>query len=294
MLPNLKALAPVTAVGTTLLLLGLALLSVVVAFAWPQRPTEAITPTWSQIPLALCAILYSYEGICLVLPIESSTKGGSNFLSVFVSAMATAATIFALVASLCVAAFGAVTNGSITAFLLEQIDATGDPNHWKPWLLAANAAVSMSVLVTYPLQLFPVLELLTRVNDATLVAQEELEMTPSMDTEDDDDGPAGVVLEDIPQPATFSWRLRLTLVLLTYVMAAVVPNVQALIALAGALAGSSTALLIPPVLELAWLKQNGSPGRIRCYVLLAGGFIFMCIGTVASIVDIIRIYSGKG
>ena len=50
-------------------------------------------------------------------------------------------------------------------------------------------------------------------------------------------------------------QLRALLVLMTYVIAVVVPNVQALISLAGALAGSSTALLIPPLLELAWIEH---------------------------------------
>jgi proton-coupled amino acid transporter len=49
--------------------------------------------------------------------------------------------------------------------------------------------------------------------------------------------------------------LRVLLVLLTYSIAVVVHNVQSLISLAGALAGSATALLIPPMLELAWINH---------------------------------------
>jgi proton-coupled amino acid transporter len=98
--------------------------------------------------------------------------------------------------------------------------------------------------------------------------------------------------------------------MLTYVVAVAVPNVQSLISLAGALAGSSTALLIPPALELAWVYQSGArhigealeatsintattnPWKVgRCYVLLIGGFIFMVIGTVASIADIFEAYT---
>ena len=50
-------------------------------------------------------------------------------------------------------------------------------------------------------------------------------------------------------------QLRATLVVTTYTIAVIVPNVQALISLAGALAGSSCALIIPPILELAWLRH---------------------------------------
>ena len=55
--------------------------------------------------------------------------------------------------------------------------------------------------------------------------------------------------------------LRASLVLLTYLVAVVVPNVQSLISLAGALAGSSTALLIPPALELAYLRHLERDGE---------------------------------
>jgi proton-coupled amino acid transporter len=40
----------------------------------------------------------------------------------------------------------------------------------------------------------------------------------------------------------------------------VVPNVESLVSLAGAVAGSSTALLIPPILELAWIRHLEKDG----------------------------------
>jgi proton-coupled amino acid transporter len=79
-LPNLKALAPVTAAGTIMLLIGLALLGLVVAMEWNNPDNNSsmnsnlistapsVPVQWSQVPLALCAILYSYEGINLVSP----------------------------------------------------------------------------------------------------------------------------------------------------------------------------------------------------------------------------------
>jgi proton-coupled amino acid transporter len=49
--------------------------------------------------------------------------------------------------------------------------------------------------------------------------------------------------------------LRAGLVLATYLVAILVPNVQSLVALVGAVTGSSTALLIPPILELAYIRH---------------------------------------
>jgi proton-coupled amino acid transporter len=116
-----------------------------------------------------------------------------------------------------------------------------------------------------------------------------------------------------------SLKVRSVLVFGTFLVAVMIPNVQALISLVGALAGSSTALLIPPMLELAWIEdKKGDPifattasmmfvhgdeqkcfGRLmpaywfdttKCYILLMMGFLFFSIGTYSSLVDIVRIY----
>jgi proton-coupled amino acid transporter len=100
-------------------------------------------------------------------------------------------------------------------------------------------------------------------------------------------------------------------------VAVTVTNVQALTSLVGALAGSSTALLIPPMLELAWIEHKKDDSTVavvndndeqkcfgiipaywldktKCYILLVLGFLFFAIKTYSSMVDIVRIYqSGK-
>jgi amino acid permease len=388
-LPNLKALAPITALGTALLFVGFAFLAAVVAVEWPNRrenydgPEEedqgpsyfsGHTRDWKDAPLALCALLYSFEGICLILPVESSMLRPNKFFPIFAAAMASSATIFSVLAGMSVSTFGNVTNGSITAFLLAKYG-NGNSHLVRSLVLAANAAVSLSVLVTFPLQLFPCLELLL----PSATTSSDFRSLPSgpddphsrdqasparVDTAADEignrsaqapaDSPANVdrpvrssALEirgrsflseegeeaggsprasrrdgvwrgvsrlwEADDPSTWAesaapaFRLRIGLVLLTYVVAVAVPNVQSLISLAGALAGSSTALLIPPALELAGLRQHREqqqPWGVlfplggshqwavrRCYLLLLGGFIFMLIGTVASIADILRTYT---
>ena len=133
----------------------------------------------------------SFEGICLVLPVEQAMMPGQakrHFMPTFALAMLTSATIFATLSYFCVATFGPISNGSITAFLLQKYgahnddhttttnDATNDHHdvlthngqrflqdaqeqqqqqpYLMDWLLAANAVVSLSVLITYPLQIF--------------------------------------------------------------------------------------------------------------------------------------------
>ena len=69
-IPNLSSLTPVLVAATILLFTGFGVLGYVVSAEWHARPTDPIETRWREAPLALCAVLYSYEGICLILPIE--------------------------------------------------------------------------------------------------------------------------------------------------------------------------------------------------------------------------------
>lgn len=225
-------------------------------------------------------------------------KEPKHFKKVFVGTMSLVATVLAAFATINVYVFGNVTNGSITAFLLE---AYRDDPSVTFYLMAANTAVSFSVLLSYPLQLFPALELIGNTKfarwlggldsleeedeDEDLSGFEPLPPLPEHDVAEvdslpsehqygmDSDGEAGDDDNDDDDAKSLisfstmtsailpkmimegdSAQLRAFLVVGTYLVAVVVPNVQALISLVGALAGSSTALLIPPILELAWIQ----------------------------------------
>lgn len=75
-------------------------------------------------------------------------KDPGHFDKVFALAMASVTAIYSLFACICVVAFGSIDNGSITAFLMENAERYSA----KSLVLAANFIVSVSVLLTYPLQ----------------------------------------------------------------------------------------------------------------------------------------------
>lgn len=68
-IPNLNALTPVIGLATVFLFGGFGLLGYVVFDEWGEN-ADPVEIKLKEVPLALCAILYSYEGICLILPIE--------------------------------------------------------------------------------------------------------------------------------------------------------------------------------------------------------------------------------
>lgn len=371
-LPNLKVLSPVMVVATASLFVGFGLLGVVVEKEWDNRPRDVdmYDIHWSQVPMAVCAILYSYEGICVILPIESAMEKPQHFKTVFVTSMSFTAFVFAAVAVLCCMAFGDVTNGSVTAFLVENLH----EQNVKWWLYMTNTAVSVAVLLTYPLQLFPSFELigpwLTRVFRLDLGTQGFLRhreghnpisgfsQVSSCDNPEDGirgnhyfdyhdpsriststapthnatavvAGDTAVETEELEDeeelPAFFaafptpgdSPQLRAILVCFTYIMAIAIPNVQLLVSLAGALSGSATGLIIPPLLELSYIKRQEKELEDRTaddedmghenattlmklrakkwesYVLFGAGVIICVFGTGSALADIVRVYMGR-
>lgn len=305
LLPNLKSLTPIITTATLLLLLALISLLVLGGVEWEHRSSDVISIQWGTSPLALCAILYSYEGICLIIPVESSMAEPWKFKRVFTAAMIVTAVTFLFVGAFSATVFGPVTNGSITAFLLERYALNSSIRNV---LLAMNLAVSCSVILTYPLQLYPCLEaelpsclvcLRGRVRRGYCqwlsYWHHHRQMVPHSEDDDDnihihdehDESGETVTVEIVPDGVcvesggdgllrdqrthghdhqqhdsrasedvttfcrlsswvtTQTWFRRILLVLFTYLVAWLIPNVESLISLAGAVAGSSTALLIP-------------------------------------------------
>mmetsp|Transcript_28039 Transcript_28039/g.68111 ORF Transcript_28039/g.68111 Transcript_28039/m.68111 type:complete len:446 (+) Transcript_28039:881-2218(+) len=322
--------------GTVLIMAGFASLGMIGVLEWQNRPSPDEWPTLNPVksPMALCGILYSFEGICIILPVESAMQEPRKFLSAFVISMSIVTALLCGVAGLSVIAFGEVSNGSITAFLLEEY---GDVDSLKFWLMVSNLLVSISIILTYPLQLFPAVELIAPMvqkynqrhgrkcggrcfsvggkssvagsndddddDEYDLNGFEPLEEIPEHDVaslaslpsqhhdygtlggkdtegtgeglknnEDTEDADASGAAHSISRLSSMgqsvveyinpemqlpgdSPLLRACLVLGTYTVALVVPNVEALVSLAGAIAGSSTALLIPPILDLALIRH---------------------------------------
>ena len=237
-----------------------------------------------------------------------------KFSKIFTLAMVCVCFTFAAFATFCVLAFGEVDDGSITAYLMSHLE---DYN-WQFFILAANVFVSLCVLFTYPLQMFPAVELITKFiifssEDRTMsfVSTEDAEQCSSTDTTipASDEVPIAQTI-DMDDNSSYGtcprsgieceiechgWNsnanlLRLILVLFTFILALSVPNVQELISLAGALSGSSVALIIPPLIELHFVYKDGkdafSGDAIKCFILLSVGIIYGVIGTTVSVLEI--------
>ena len=330
--PNLKVLSPLSAVGMVLLLLAFGCISLIMASNWADRPVDLPTVDAARIPLAMTAMLYSFEAVNLVIPIEAAMIDPSQFDKVFAVAMLSLAVIYGVFACLCVVAFGPIDNGSVTAFLMDNAEKYSATS----LVLAANFIVSVAVLLTYPLQLFPAINLISQSRErkareeasqrrcTPLSTQEEMIDADTLEGNANGndctanfmslEGEEAALSQDLGtesshfrhqdgvfgrQRETFkgdSPMLRACLVLFTFGIAISIPNVQELISLSGAFAGSSCALIVPPLLELRSIlvgHHRLSMVAISRYIMLAIGVVFLIIGTAASVVDIVRAFGGR-
>lgn len=206
---------------------------------------------------------------------RTSARGGAHdadeahrrtFERVLLCAMWSVAFLFVVLGSSVATAFPLIDSGSVTAFLAER--SQGKPGGW--WHATVNYGVSLAIMLTFPLQLQPAVMVLDRAifsGDGTAVAG--------------------------AKPAERSTAVFvLTRVLITSVCAFVVflvPSLDLLIALLGALCQTSLAFL-PFALSIK-LHRLGlvtfSPARLLLHVLLMAfcGWA-MVVGSYCAIADI--------
>ena len=383
-MPTVKSMLPLMFVASFLMFSSFALLGWIGVSKWDDRPRLEELPELKldgNAFMALCGILYSFEGICIILPVESSMRNPvKEFKSAFGFSMVIVTILLCVMAGMGVLVFGEVTNGSITAFLLETYGSEDAKTASKTVL--SNLLVSLSIVLSYPLMLYPAVELIaplvfdwtetrrqkrkseellrsalgeyeedslgfaadnenlegfepmagipehgvptmqslpsmsdsvanhedsiSKPNNASTTESNasigvetyktaeatdgggisesasllsrlssnmsyERSIVESIDSFGDDEE---IDEKGVPSPQTrrghrsrerdsaFEWLLpgdspamRACLVLGTFLVAVLVPNVQSLVSLVGAVTGSSTALLIPPILELAFIRH---------------------------------------
>jgi len=317
LLKDLKVLAPFSKWGVVLMSVAVLMVAGVMITDWgldvPLEDRDDTTRIrWPKAPEALCAVLYSYEGINLILPVESAMARPDAFHGIYYCAMVNVFVVFASMGALSVMAFGIVDDGSITAFLMKEMGQGETLGLVFSYL--ANLAVSATVVLTYPLQLFPCVLLLSQekvrrgggksnIEKASLLENEIEEVYADEDyalqdapskTPPDKLLPAQQTQRDMESPPSNklegdSSTRRVLLVLGTFVVAACITDVQKLISLAGAMAGSMTALIVPPLLAIRYPGEEPGAGmrRVKSGVLFLIGVFLAIMGTYASLKDIV-------
>ena len=182
------------------------------------------------------------QGACLVIPcknayVSSPSKGGigpsrPSFDSVFLAAITVVCMVYLGFGVFCVATFGAVDDGSFSAFLVDREGGGGG------FVTIVNVVVAGTVVGTYGLQLWPVLEIV-RGEGGGVLREAETAGYEAVEEGDDEEAlirssssSAGSTSEGGTggrRSGTSTLKAEVALVLGTYLVAMVVPNVSLMI-----------------------------------------------------------------
>lgn len=296
----------------------------------------------ARMPLFYATVIYSFEGVCSLLPVENAlARPQKDMPTVMYVGMLVVTLTYAAVGAVGYVAWPSVSSGSIAADLTQRSSGRGLKARLPA--LVANVSTIIAVVLTFPVQLFPALELLEKsmgfsnpVDDyavcddtesgielcAVPTAAKGLEEPTAPSSEDsmrdddvallhvdnghiaatsngfypfakhvrmkhirlsttDEESPRTSQKSSPNQSAeTPAWKrtiFRLTVVVAIGLVAALIPNLGALIYLIGALTGSVLSLVVPALIDLCHQR----PGRCRLEIVID---VFVCIiGVIGAI-----------
>uniref|UniRef100_A0A5S6QTH1 Aa_trans domain-containing protein n=1 Tax=Trichuris muris TaxID=70415 RepID=A0A5S6QTH1_TRIMR len=248
---HLKSLTPLIAVANAFMLLTF--FAIFQKIVLPPNHIESL-PAYTDFNgflLAAGSMLYAFEGQAVILPLENKMKHPEDLLcwnGVLSVSMTIVTAVYAATGFFGYATFGDEVKGSITLNM---------PQTWiydlvKVMLMAA-------VYLGYPVQLYVVTEMLwpgikRKVNVATERNLLLLELA-----------------------------IRTLLVLITYVFAVAIPNLEKIIPFVGVTAGMFLGFVFPPSISIiAYAEDVHQMSRPKKYWFFSKNIFFICLGVLGT------------
>ncbi|XP_062856680.1 proton-coupled amino acid transporter 1 [Trichomycterus rosablanca] len=249
---NLKCLTPFSLVANVVMCISLVL---IYYFCLTHIPHPVDLPLYGRAvdyPLFFGTAIFAFEGIGVVLPLENKMQKPQNFSKVLYSGMGIVTMLYISLGTIGYICFGGRIGGSITLNL---------PDCWM--YQAVKLMYSFGIYITYALQFYVPAEILippavARVN------------------------PRWALVVDL--------SIRVGLVLLTCVLAILIPELDLVISLVGSVSSSALALIFPPILHMLTFHTDGISVWvvIKNMVISFIGLVGFVAGTYISIVEIIQ------
>ncbi|XP_058061139.1 proton-coupled amino acid transporter-like protein CG1139 isoform X1 [Anopheles bellator] len=256
---NLKYITPISLIATVLTVAGLTCTFYYVLQDLPNTHTVKPTASWAQLPLYFGTAIYAFEGIGMVLPLENNMVTPQDFggwTGVLNTGMVIVACLYTGVGFFGYLKYGDAVKGSIT------LNLPGDQ------LLAQLVRIMMALAIffSYPLQFYVPMSVIT----------------PHIRRH----------LHTVQSRQIGEYLTRVTLVLFTFMLAAMVPNLGAVISLVGAVSSSTLALIFPPIIEIVTFWPNGLGRHYwvlwKDLTIMVFGILGFVFGTYTSIAQILN------
>mmetsp|Transcript_807 Transcript_807/g.1432 ORF Transcript_807/g.1432 Transcript_807/m.1432 type:complete len:533 (+) Transcript_807:278-1876(+) len=286
-----------------------------------------------RVPLVFGSLAFAFEGIGLILPIESSLAENqrAGFPRVLGIGMTTVAIIFLITGVLCFVALGTVDNASITASLLGV-------GLGEKVLDLLNMMVCAAVFLTYPLQFLPAAQIVEKKTgqDQTVTAKfrgiapegasnEAVALIPTgeraltnapmaagtSDTRATEESVRLSINESSTPPPeappgclrSCTWKgrlvplwilLRMMLVLGTALCAYSLPDLGILITLIGSVCSTTLGLILPPIIHQRLYGDTYSVARYTLHgAVMLIGVVGGSLGFFSAVKDLLASASGE-
>ncbi|CAD5214466.1 unnamed protein product [Bursaphelenchus okinawaensis] len=255
---QLKVLAPFALIGNVVYIVAVTI--VIYYLCSHLQPITAVKYVGSldDMPLFFGTVMFAFEGIAVILPIENQMDEPPHFISntgVLNTACLLVLAVYSTTGFYGYLAFGDAVKDTITLNL---------PNEWFYQLI--KLMFVGCILVSFPLQFYVPIERIEKW-----------------------------ISRKVPQDRQefFVYFSRYSLVLVICLLAELIPHLALFISLIGAFAGTALALLFPPVIDLlthwAQCTLNGKVW-LTDLVLVSFGFLGFCTGTYASLLEIAKAF----
>ena len=154
----MRAIAPFAAWANVAIFVSIAIVLVHAGMAYERFGGSLHRPLArpDTAPLFFGAVVYTYEGINSVLPVENALARPERMLAVLYAGMGVVSFMYVSVAVFAFTAFPSITSGSVTAAMASYFDG--------PVVAATNVLVSLAVVLTFPVQLLPAIQILERAS----------------------------------------------------------------------------------------------------------------------------------
>jgi len=257
---NLKYLSPFSMLANLLQFVALGFIFYYLMQDLPYTWERKKFSTWGQIPLYFGTAIYTFEGIGVILPLENQMKTPKDMKGwngVLNTAMVIVSCLLIAVGFFGYLKYGDAVAGSITLNL--PVDE----------LLAqlVKVMMSLSIFFTYALQFYVPISLLAPML--------QKRVSP-------------------PNYVRAEYLLRLSLVLLTFALAAAIPRLDLFISLVGAVSSSTLALLAPAVIDTVtnWDSMTKLEISKNAFIFIFG-FVGFVAGTFVSVLNIVKYFADK-
>ncbi|KAK9500905.1 hypothetical protein O3M35_002070 [Rhynocoris fuscipes] len=214
---SLKLLTPLSLLSNILILSGICMAAYICCIDLPSISERRLIADYSNWPLFLGTTIYAFEGISIVIPLRNEMKDPKQFTSPF--GVLNVGLMIVVSLAVCMGflsylKYGDEVKGSFTLNLDQGI-----------FTVVIMSTVALGILLTYPIQFHVAVDLIWW----DLVATR---------------GP-------FTHMTRYEMLLRMVVVLITYIMAVVVPQLNLFISLIGAMCSTTLALVLPALCDIS-------------------------------------------